>query len=108
MDYLSNNFGLEHASGRLKCPWCSANTFEDPNDQYAGAFNLPIAPWNDIDTTAEWRRTVWEDPESWRTFHGGLAAMHQVVSLPGVSILNAAADTMHIVCLGVAHHVVGN
>lgn len=108
MDYLSNNLGLEHSSGRMKCPWCLANVFEDPDDQYAGALNLPIAPWNDLEPSAAWRGTVWEDPVSWRAFHGGQAELHPIFSIPGVSILNVAADTMHIVCLGVAHHVVGN
>ena len=34
--------------------------------------------------------------------------MHPLFSLPGVSIFNVAPDSMHIVDLGFAHHVLGN
>ena len=108
MDYLANNLYLQHSSGRMKCPWCLANTFEDPDDEFVAAFDLPVAPWNDIGVSAVWRETVWQDKASWLAFQGGLGKVHPLFCLPAVSILNVQADVMHIVCLGVAHHVLGN
>ena len=38
----------------------------------------------------------------------GRRALHPLFSLLAVSILNLVADPMHIIDLGVAHHIVGN
>ena len=53
-------------------------------------------------------RTVWRNAQAWADEHGGLSNLHPVFWLPAVSIVNVAPDTMHIVDLGLAHHVLGN
>ena len=34
MDWLANTLHLAHASGRMMCPWCSANTCQDCINMY--------------------------------------------------------------------------
>ena len=53
-------------------------------------------------------RRIWEDPDAWRQYHGGIQRHHPLFGLIAVSILNLVADPMHIIDLGVAHHIVGN
>ena len=71
-------------------------------------YNFAIAPWNDIAPDAAWRSLVWSDPKSWWGWHGGFARLHPIFSLPYLSVLNMSADVMHIVCLGVGQHILGN
>ena len=70
--------------------------------------DVEIAPWNDISATAVWRPTTWTSPRAWRMWHGGPAGLHPLFWLSAVSVLTLCADIMHIIDLGVAHHIVGN
>ena len=108
MDWYASTLGLGGASSVLVCPWCLANTVENLDDIWAAMFDVPVAPWNDLAATAEWRATVWRIAALWLAFHGGLRNVHPLFLLPGVSILNVMADVMHILDLGVSHYVIGN
>ena len=56
--------------------------------------------------TSNYPRWVWKVADEWRAYRG--AVLHPLFTIPGLSILNVQADVMHIVCLGVAHHMLGN
>ena len=53
-------------------------------------------------------RHVWDDADTWRRDHGGILHLHQLFCLLGVSVLNLMPDCMHILELGVDHHIWGN
>ena len=44
----------------------------------------------------------------WRAAHGGIERLHWLLCLPALSVLNLFPDAMHIFCLGITHHVLGN
>ena len=47
--------------------------------------------------------------EHWKRVHGAfLGLMHMFWTLPAVSVLNLCPDVMHLLDLGVAHHILGN
>ena len=108
MEFIQNYLWLEGASCVSICPWCLANTVEDWLDRWAAMFDVLAAPWNDINPLARWRATVWHSAQAWLAYHGGILRVHPLFTLPGVSILSLMADILHIVDLGVAHHIIGN
>ena len=108
LDWLANTLDLEHSSSTFCCPWCKANTIEGVDDWRCAVWNVVPRPWNDITDTAAYIGSIWTSGQEWLDEHGGLANVHPLFALPGVSILNVAADMMHMIDLGVAHHVVGN
>ena len=104
MEWLANVLALEHTSSHAMCPWCMANDLEVQDETLAMS---PI-PWNDIGPRAVWRSTIPSTADEWLIYHGGKAAIHPVLALPGVSGLSVMADVMHILDLGAVHHVIGN
>ena len=48
LEWVANSLGLEHTSARYMCPWCKANTLEDPSEPFALMWDAQVAPWNDI------------------------------------------------------------
>ena len=108
MDWFANTLKLEGASGVCICPWCLANTIEDPTDEYAVMFDIPMAPWNDLAPDAVWRGTRWHCMASWLRHHGGWRHCHPLFLLPGLCILMVMADVLHVFDLGITHHVLGN
>ena len=108
MDWFANSLNLAHSSSYLLCPWCKACRYEEPESLEAAIRNIDVCPWNDINDGALWRGTTWEDADAWVEWMMGYENLHPIFTLPAVSILNVCADSMHIVDLGVAHHVLGN
>ena len=108
MEWVQNTLGLEGASCVHVCPWCLANTVESADDAWASTWNVPPRPWNDIGPDAAWRPTTWQDPEAWLAAHGGRLSVAPLLQFPNVSVLNVAADVLHIFDLGVLHQVLGN
>ena len=104
MEWLANVLGLEHTSSHTMCPWCMANDLDGQDEELA----MSSIPWNDIGPRAAWRSTIHSSADAWLIYHGGRDAIHPLLALPGVSGLNVMADAMHIIDLGVSHHVIGN
>ena len=109
-EWIASSLGLEHYGGRYPCPWCRANTVEDRDEPFAIMWDEEPRPWSDIAPTARWRATVWNgatDFDAWRASHDG-PDVCPIFHLPGFSIANLAADSLHILDQGVLQHVLGN
>ena len=107
-DWIANSLDLQHFSSRFPCPWCRCTKFSDPEDNFAVEWNVEPKPWFDYSEAAKWRQTTWTDAATWFSAQGGMDSLHPLFRLPSVSVLNLMADVLHIVDLGVAHHVLGN
>ncbi len=107
MDWYGKTLGLEGASDMFICPWCKANNVEALDD-WAIAWAVQPSPWNDLSLGAAWRGTVWSSAQAWLREHGGLEQLHPLFLLPAVTIFTVCADVLHIVDLGVTHHLLGN
>ena len=66
------------------------------------------APWSDWSDGARWRQLIWRSHSEWFRRHGAEYGVHPLFIIPGCSIFHVVPDSMHIVDLGVAHHVLRN
>ena len=108
MDWFANSLDLEHCSSHYMCPWCRANDIDEDNFDLQHRLCQPPLPWNDIRKEAAWRDTVYTSADEWYIEHGGRRGCHPFLALPGVSGLSVMADALHVLDLGLAHHVLGN
>ena len=81
---------------------------EDEGDPRCSVWDCIPRPWNDWSPQARWLSTVWNSNDEWITAHGGLATIHPVFTLMGVTFWMLMADSLHIMEIGVAHRVVAN
>jgi hypothetical protein len=91
MEYMANHLHLNHWQSEMPCALCKANRSD--------------MPWNDFTPGAAWKRTLHTDHATWA---GARPVLHPLFKAKGYSITMVASDPLHVMDLGVAHHILGN
>ena len=91
LDWLAKLMGLNHwGCNEDPCMFCKADRREQP--------------FSDFTPTAAWKGTVWNS-QQWKEQHPG---RHKFFTFRGCGIHSVSCDLLHIVSLGVVHHIAGN